>query len=112
MFGQKPPANPLSFVAQGCHLSGKLVFSGDVLIAGKITGDIKAKGNVIIESSGCVQGDIHCLELKIAGQLTGQAYCKKMTINDTGVFEGDAHTENMEIIDAGQFLGYRHRKIA
>ncbi|WP_350431260.1 polymer-forming cytoskeletal protein [Shewanella sp. H8] len=109
MFGQKKPANSLSFIAQECHLTGKLIFSGDVLIAGYINGDIKAQGNVTIEPSGTVDGDILCRELMISGQLTGEARCKKVTLHDQGVFEGDAYCENIEILDGGQFLGYRHR---
>ncbi|UJL44118.1 polymer-forming cytoskeletal protein [Shewanella vesiculosa] len=57
MFGQKQAANPLSFIAPECHLTGKLIFSGDVLIAGHINGDIKAQGNVTIEPNGTVDGD-------------------------------------------------------
>jgi cytoskeletal protein CcmA (bactofilin family) len=109
MFGQKKPVNPLSFIAQECHLTGKLIFSGDVLIAGHISGDIQAQGNVTIEPSGTVEGDILCRELMVAGQLSGEARCKKITLHDQGVFEGDAFCENIEILDGGQFLGYRHR---
>ncbi|MGX9462941.1 bactofilin family protein [Shewanella sp. A14] len=109
MLRQKKPVNPLSFIAQECHLTGKLIFSGDVLIAGHIRGDIQAQGNVTIEPTGAVDGDILCRELMVAGQLTGEARCKKLTIHDQGVFEGDAYCENIEILDGGQFLGYRHR---
>ena len=108
MFGQKQAANPLSFIAPECHLTGKLIFSGDVLIAGHINGDIKAQGNVTIEPNGTVDGDILCRNLMIAGQLTGKAHCKKMTLHEQGIFEGDAYCENIEILDGGQFLGYRH----
>jgi len=110
MFGQKYPANPLSVIAQECHLSGQFVFSGDVLIAGHIHGNIRAQGNVIIEETGCVDGDILCRELKIQGQLTGQAHCQKMNLSEKGIFEGHAFCENIKIHDGGQFLGYRHRE--
>ena len=100
MFRQKQPANPLSFIAQECHLTGKLIFSGDV----------KAQGNVTIEPNGTVDGDILCRELMIAGQLAGKARCKKITLHEQGIFEGDAYCENIEILDGGQFLGYRHRE--
>ncbi|WP_372941670.1 polymer-forming cytoskeletal protein [Shewanella sp.] len=109
MFGQKKPVNPLSFIAQECHLTGKLIFSGDVLIAGHVSGDIQAQGNVTIETSGTVDGDILCRELMIAGQSSGEARCKKMTLHEQGTFEGDAYCEQIEILDGGQFLGYRHR---
>lgn len=110
MFNQKNAAQQLSFIAQGCELTGDFQFNGDVLISGKILGDIVTQGNMVIEAGGEVNGDIQCLELNISGLVKGTVQCQKLLLTSIGTFEGDAYSEKLEVLDGGQFLGQRHRE--
>ncbi|MCT7940320.1 MULTISPECIES: bactofilin family protein [Shewanella] len=109
MFTQKKDSPQLSFIAQGCELTGDFNFNGDVMISGKILGDIFTQGNLVVEAGGEINGDIQCQDISITGLVKGTVQCQKLHISSTGLFEGDAYCEKLEVIDGGQFLGQRHR---
>ncbi|MCL1144035.1 bactofilin family protein [Shewanella gaetbuli] len=110
MFNPKKENAQLSFIAQGCELTGQFNFNGDVMISGKLLGDVSTKGNVIVEAGGEINGDIHCNEINITGLVKGTVECHKLLISSTGTFEGDAYSEKLEVLDGGQFLGQRHKE--
>lgn len=110
MFNPKKDTPQLSFIAQGCELTGDFRFNGDVMISGKILGDIITQGNVVVEAGGEVNGDIQCQDVSITGLVKGTIQCQKLLIASTGLFDGDAYSEKLEVIDGGQFLGQRHRE--
>lgn len=110
MFNPKKSGQQLSFIAQGCVLTGDFQFNGDVLISGKLLGDIHTQGNVIVEAGGEVNGDIHSQDVQITGLVKGTVQCHKLHIASTGTFEGDAYTEKLEVLEGGQFIGQRHRE--
>lgn len=110
MFNPKKNSTQLSFIAQGCELTGDFRFNGDVMISGKILGDIITQGNVVVEAGGEVNGDIQCQDVSITGLVKGTVQCQKLLIGSTGLFDGDAYSEKLEVIDGGQFLGQRHRE--
>ncbi|WP_119968716.1 bactofilin family protein [Shewanella japonica] len=107
MFSKKSPANNLSFIANDCEVTGNIKVVGDVLIAGKINGEIRATGNVTVESTGLVTGGVICVEASVSGLMTGNITCDKLSITNTGTFDGEVYSKRMEILDNGQFIGYR-----
>ncbi|ARD21784.1 MULTISPECIES: polymer-forming cytoskeletal protein [Shewanella] len=107
MFSKKSPANNLSFIANDCEVTGNIKVVGDVLIAGKINGEIRATGNVTVESTGVVTGGVICVEASVSGLMTGNITCDKLSITNTGTFDGEVYSKRMEILDNGQFIGYR-----
>ncbi|NKF51679.1 polymer-forming cytoskeletal protein [Shewanella sp. WXL01] len=108
MFQAKQSNNSLSFIAQSCQVKGKLSFSGDILIAGSVEGDLTTDGNIVIESTGKVTGNIYAKDVTVSGKVNGEAHCHKITISNSGLFEGDIRSEKLEIAEDGQFLGQRH----
>ncbi|WP_394133100.1 polymer-forming cytoskeletal protein [Shewanella maritima] len=108
MFQAKQSNNPLSFIAQSCQVKGNLTFSGDILIAGTIEGNLSTSGNVVIEAGGVVKGNIEAKDVTISGNMHGEAHCHKLSIADKGCFEGDIFSEKLEIVESGQFIGQRH----
>ncbi|MDO6620602.1 polymer-forming cytoskeletal protein [Shewanella sp. 6_MG-2023] len=107
MFSKKSPTSNLSFIANDCELSGNIKVNGDVLIAGKVDGEIRASGNITVEATGVVTGGVVCVEATVSGLMTGNINCEKLTISNTGTFDGEVYSKRMEILDNGQFLGYR-----
>ncbi|MDO6641535.1 MULTISPECIES: polymer-forming cytoskeletal protein [unclassified Shewanella] len=107
MFSKKSPTSNLSFIANDCELSGNIKVNGDVLIAGKVDGEIRASGNITVEATGVVTGGVVCVEATVSGLMTGNINCEKLTITNTGTFDGEVYSKRMEILDNGQFLGYR-----
>ncbi len=77
------------------------------MIAGKINGEIRATGNVTVESTGVVTGGVICVEASVSGLMTGNITCDKLSITNTGTFDGEVYSKRMEILDNGQFIGYR-----
>ncbi|WP_394498372.1 bactofilin family protein [Shewanella sp. ENK2] len=94
-------------MANDCEVTGNIKVVGDVLIAGKINGEIRATGNVTVESTGVVTGGVICVEASVSGLMTGNITCDKLSITNTGTFDGEVYSKRMEILDNGQFIGYR-----
>ncbi|MCL1044287.1 polymer-forming cytoskeletal protein [Shewanella electrodiphila] len=107
MFSKKSPTSNLSFIANDCELTGNIKVAGDVLIAGKINGEIRASGNVTVEPSGVITGGVVCVEATVSGLINGNITCEKLSITNTGTFDGEVYSKRMEILDNGQFIGYR-----
>ncbi|WP_144209569.1 bactofilin family protein [Shewanella donghaensis] len=107
MFSKKSPTSNLSFIANDCEFTGNLKVNGDVLIAGKVDGEIRASGNVTIETTGVVTGGVVCVDASVSGLMKGHINCEKITITNTGTFDGEVYSKRMEILDNGQFLGFR-----
>ncbi|MBR9726844.1 polymer-forming cytoskeletal protein [Shewanella intestini] len=108
MFSAKQSNRNLSFIAQSCQVTGKLSFSGDMLIAGTVEGDLITDGNIVIEVGGSVTGNIYAKDVTVSGKVCGEAHCHKIIITHTGYFEGDIRSDKMEVAQDGQFLGQRH----
>ena len=107
MFNKKNPTSNLSFIANDCELSGNIKVNGDLLIAGKVDGEIRSTGNVTIETTGIVTGGVVCVDASVSGLMTGNINCEKITITNTGTFDGEVYSKRMEILENGQFLGFR-----
>ncbi len=48
--------NVVSRVARGCHMNGRLLFDGGVLVQGELSGHISVHGHLIIWNGGVVRG--------------------------------------------------------
>ena len=118
---QKSPANTvntntsgknlpsINMISEGTELNGNLNTKNDIRIAGKLKGEAKAKGKLIISSTGIVDGDVDAVDADIAGTLKGEIHVSnKLILRQSAVVEGDIYTKSILVEEGAQVNGGFH----
>ena len=77
-----------SIISEGCTLKGDIASDGVLHVEGKILGSASAE-NVIISTTGVVEGEIACGSLSIKGYFDGNARCRELSLASSAVVAGD-----------------------
>ena len=65
-------ANATNVLANGIEITGSIKFSNDMVIDGKVDGEITSdKGKVTIGENAYVKGDVKAGEVKLFGRVKG-----------------------------------------
>ncbi|MBY5921213.1 polymer-forming cytoskeletal protein [Ferrimonas balearica] len=109
MFGKKTKTSGsgLTYISADCRLKGDLVLESDCMVDGTIEGTVTAKGSVIIEQQGRVEGELEATEVRVSGHFKGKLKCSKLSITANGMVDGEVLSEKIEIFEGGQFIGTR-----
>ena len=96
----------INMISQGTELNGKLHTQNDIRISGKVTGEVRADGKVILTSDGFVKGDIYASEADIAGKVDGEIIIsKKLILRQTAKVTGDVNTNKFLVEEGAVFEG-------
>lgn len=97
----------LTFISENCTLNGDMSFSGDVIIHGKIDGNINCTGTITIGKPGCLTGNLKTKKLLVAGKIDGDIKCDFLHVEKLGEVNGLLYCSKIKIDDGGQFFGER-----
>ena len=65
-------ANATNILTQGLEINGSIKFSNDMIVDGKIDGEIISdKGKVTIAENASIKGDVKAGEVKLYGNVVG-----------------------------------------
>lgn len=99
----------VNMISEGTHVKGSLNTKSDIRIAGTLEGEAKAKGKVIISSTGKVEGDVEAVDADIAGTIEGEVRTtNKLILRQSAVINGDIHTKTMLVEEGAQINGSCH----
>lgn len=85
-----------SKLPHGAHFDGRIRGQGDLIIAGAVDGPIEIDGQLTIEATGVVRGDIRARSIAIAGHVEGNAHAVELIRLETGAkMIGDARAERV-----------------
>lgn len=99
----------VNMISEGTHLKGTLETKNDIRIAGTLEGEAKAKGKVIIASSGKVDGNIEAVDADIAGNVDGEVrVTSKLVLRKSAKVEGDIYTKTILAEEGAQINGSFH----
>ncbi len=97
----------LSILAAGTRLTGELETDGVLRIEGKVQGNLRALGQVLVGTRGVVEGDIVTREAIIGGQVRGQILADvSVTVQAAGTIDGDITTPRIVVAEGGKVNGY------
>ena len=106
------PAPTAAAVSQSTIVGKTLVIKGEIfsedeiLIEGKIQGNISVKGRVVIGREGVVEADIEAREVVIKGKVTGNVKgSQRVEIFPAGTLHGNIQSPRVAIADNGHFEG-------
>ncbi len=99
----------VNMISEGTRLKGTLETKNDIRIAGTLNGEAKAKGKVIVSSSGKVEGNIEAVDADIAGTIDGEVrVTNKLVLRKSAVVEGDIYTKTILAEEGSQINGSFH----
>src|SRR5687768_4395277 len=93
-------------IGKGITIKGNLTGGGDLVVEGRIEGQIALKNHLLIESSGRVQADIRVAELTVNGEASGNIDASnKVSITSSAKVAGDIKATRVVIEDGAVFNG-------
>ncbi len=96
----------INLVGTGTVIKGEINSKGDIRVDGKVIGQMRSEGKIVIGNSGIVEGEIYCLNADFSGKVNGKADVKELlTLNTSSVFLGDIITNKLAIEPGAKFSG-------
>lgn len=93
-------------IGKGIVIRGSLSGGDDLVIEGRVEGQINLKNHLTIESTGNVQADIRAEELTINGEASGNIDAgSRVAINSAARVSGDIKAPRVVIEDGAVFNG-------
>lgn len=62
----------INIISEGTVIEGNVTATGDIRIDGELTGNIEAKGRLVIGPKGKVEGEIKCNNIEVSGYIKGK----------------------------------------
>jgi cytoskeletal protein CcmA (bactofilin family) len=94
-----------TIIGEGYVFTGELQGSSVIRIEGKIIGNVKVDGGVVLGEKGIVEGDIYTKSAIIFGTVNGNVKSGQLEIKKPGTVNGDIITDTLEIELGAQFNG-------
>ena len=100
--------NSTTIIGKGMKIEAKLLRgNGIVRIEGEYCGEVNTDGELVLEKSGYINGNISVKIAYISGVVDGNVKCADLLhIMSTGKITGDIECEAMLIDEGGVFIGY------
>jgi cytoskeletal protein CcmA (bactofilin family) len=99
-------ADHTNIIGKGITIRGSLSGGGDVIIEGRVEGQVSLKNHLIIEDSGVVDADIQVDVLTVSGTASGTiGATTKVSINQSAHVTGDIKAARVVIEDGAVFNG-------
>ncbi len=98
--------NATNVLASGIEITGSIKFSNDMIIDGKIDGEIKSeKGKVTIGENATVTGDIQAGEVKVYGKVDGKIKSDRCELKKNSILNGDIETKAFSCEEGAKLSG-------
>ena len=96
----------INIIGKGIVIKGNLTGGGNLVIEGRVEGQISLKNQLTIESTGRVEADIRAEELTINGDASGNIDAtSRVVINASAKVAGDIKAPRVVIEDGAVFNG-------
>jgi cytoskeletal protein CcmA (bactofilin family) len=97
---------PLSIIAKDLAVIGDLETDGVVKIEGRVRGNIRAGGQILVSPGAVIEGDLHTREAVIAGQVHGAIHAsERVELQASAEVHGDINTQRIVIVEGGRVSG-------
>ena len=102
-----PNENLINIIGSETSITGDIVTKGDIRMDGKLKGNLKANGKVIIGETGFVEGTITCKNLEVLGKILGNITVEELAIlKTTANLEADITTKKLGVEPGAIFTGH------
>jgi cytoskeletal protein CcmA (bactofilin family) len=95
-----------TIIGEKTIITGSLRLEGDIIIYGKISGDIETDGTITIFPGAEIKGNLQSANLNIGGHVEGDVIATgKVTLGDRSFLRGDIKAAQIVIEDGAVFEG-------
>ena len=99
-------ANATNVLAQGIEITGSIKFSNDMIIDGKVDGEIQSeKGKVTIGENAQIKGDVKAGEVKMYGKVEGTIESGRCELKPKSELKGDITTKSLSMEEGAILSG-------
>jgi cytoskeletal protein CcmA (bactofilin family) len=99
-------SSAINLIGTGTRITGDITSNGDVRIDGILSGNISLKGRLVIGPQGRIEGDVHCQNADISGEIKGKLNVIEMlALKATAKITGDIVTGKLAIEPGANFTG-------
>ena len=99
-------ANNTNVLAQGIEITGTIRFANDMIIDGKIEGEIISdKGKVTIGENALIKGDVKAGEVKMFGKVEGKIDAERCELKENSELRGDIKTKKLQMEEGALLSG-------
>jgi cytoskeletal protein CcmA (bactofilin family) len=99
-------ANATNVLASGIEIVGTIKFSNDMIIDGKIEGEIRSDGgHVTIGENANIKGDIIAGEVKLFGKVEGTITSDRCELKPNSKLNGDIKTKMLSMEEGASLSG-------
>lgn len=103
-----PSADPaaVNFIGEGSEVEGVVRSTSDVRVNGRISGELRVDGRVIIAEKGIVDGTLVATNADVAGTVTGEIHItERLLLKPTARIQGTVHTGRLVVEEGATFDG-------
>ena len=95
-----------TIIGESAVIEGVIRTTGTTRVDGKIIGEARSQGILIIGENGYIEGDVNAEAMLIAGKVKGQVKVKdRLELAESGRVLGDIHTKTLVISEGASFEG-------
>jgi cytoskeletal protein CcmA (bactofilin family) len=99
-------ANATNILTQGLEINGSIKFSNDMIVDGKIDGEIISdKGKVTIAENARIKGDVKAGEVKLYGKVEGTITSDRCELKEKSLLKGDIKTKTLSMEEGATLQG-------
>lgn len=96
----------LSLIGSGTVVEGKITTEGSIRIDGTMVGDVLAKANAAIGSTGVLKGTLSAKNVSLAGRVKGTVMAsEKLILESKSVLQGDIKSSKLVVDEGALFEG-------
>jgi len=100
-------SNNINLIGNGTEITGDIICSGDLRIDGTLSGNISAKGKIVVGETGRIKGEVSCKNSDISGIVEGKvSVLELLSLKSTAKINGDISTAKLAIEPGSKFTGY------
>ena len=99
-------ANSTNVLAQGIEIIGTIKFQNDMIIDGKVEGEIQSEnGKVTIGENAKIKGDVKAGEVKMFGKVEGTISSERCELKANSELKGDITTKSLKMEEGALLAG-------
>ncbi|SHH18022.1 protein CcmA, bactofilin family [Thermosyntropha lipolytica DSM 11003] len=100
-----------TFISHHMEIKGEIHTKGSLRLDGRVEGQIKAEGDVVLGEKGWVKGEIKAKNIIIAGNIEGNVHAEnRLEIAPSGQVHGDVACDILVIEEGGILNGLARMK--
>lgn len=90
----------------GTEIIGDIISNGDMRIDGKVNGNLKLQGKLVVGEKGELEGDVICSNATIGGRVKGRINVKELiSMLASSKIEGDVVASKLSVEPGAEFTG-------